>query len=225
MPSPDAVSAVADASTAVVALAALIVAGWAAKATVQTNRAQQQTLTLQQQQLAHQQELEREAREQRRRSQAEMIGVWADHDFTDVDPASEYGEIFAAVRVHISNASPAPIYGVIVEERHGTGARNALARIGGVAPSTTESGAWSFRQRVLFTELDRMPLLYITFMDGQGNTWCRSSRGELLTSREYEEREDALFVAYEAQQHDEPYDRTVDREMFVADWMPEIKKP
>ncbi|MCE0540305.1 hypothetical protein LWF15_32905 [Kineosporia rhizophila] len=144
MPSPDAVSAVADASTAVVALAALIVAGWAAKATVQTNRAQQQTLTLQQQQLAHQQELEREAREQRRRSQAEMIGVWADHDFTDVDPASEYGEIFAAVRVHISNASPAPIYGVIVEERHGTGARNALARIGGVAPSTTESGAGRF---------------------------------------------------------------------------------
>lgn len=154
-------SPAADWITTIVAVAALIVAGIAARYTSQTNRAQQETLELQRKQYE-------ESQEAARRSQAEKVTFWGAEDATD-----------AAHVYLIQNSSDSPVFQVqiVLGANDDADVEVLVSRYfilpTGASPERVPSS------RNLATA-DEASLLQLQFLDSAGRFWSRDFMGHLI---------------------------------------------
>lgn len=163
----------ADWVTAGVAFAALVVAAFAARATVETNRAQQRTLELQRQQFDH-------LRTESRRTQASKVNFWLEFAST----ASGM-----TVAVFVVNASDMPIFEVSCRIPGGPlGADLRTLHYERVLLPWVDGdhsfcvAAVSEAESTMLTEVDDVGWVQIRFVDSAGFIWVRSYAGHLYSA-------------------------------------------
>jgi hypothetical protein len=165
----------ADWSTTIIAFLALMVAGLAAKATIQTNRAQQETLELQRKQFEA-------AQDQLERAQASQVAF-------HIGPVSETDNSSAA---YVINASNVPISMIAIVEAVLPDA--PAARILYVAdylwPTGQSPAVWTLDPSPLFPD----PAFRMYFTDAAGVDWLRDQA--ILRKRTHADNVDAMLKAY-----------------------------
>jgi len=174
----------ADWSTTLIALIALVVAGLAAKATIQTNRAQQETLELQ--------------RLQYERAQASKVTFYVDLPKPSAETPPEGGLIINfddPKTAHVSNASDSPIYAPCLVQTYPGADKPIVYAADYLFPTGTEPAVWNLNTAEP-VGLVRWHDLY--FKDAMGIHWIRKSSGELIKATRQDEVELGQMLADDA---------------------------
>lgn len=168
----------ADLSTAAIALVALVVAIFAARATIQTNRAQQRTLDLQRRQFEA-----AEARAEREQASKVLFTLSGGHVSEPSAPDGS-GSVEVRVRgadtVELFNASDAPVFLVLLVQ---TWPQELIFfELGMLLPTGPEPESHSTGRAAHWP----VPMLSLYFTDSAGVTWIRRPDGALQKASEDE---------------------------------------
>lgn len=178
------VGSLAESVAALTSLIALIVAGLAAQATIQTNRAQQRSIELQRQQVERVEEEQRRRDEHRHRMQAERVAAWYGTKRRGPLPSPAF---------YLRNASDVPVYAVIVyllEPKTGWEQKVLDKQDMRVLPPTSDPVVVGVRIPSDFprSRYEEVFEVGIYFRDASGKFWHRDTEGVLhsISAEDYE---------------------------------------